>query len=527
MNKFHETNHANQKIIEDVISQVGIQVSNVHISILIDICRRKSGEEVAKETRQYILEKIIQPEVNMAYKEILDRDADQDGLATYGNGIMTRKWSVQQVRDILNGSGERQAILKMHQEFEDYAKQPVNPEYLKKLVKNNVGKDISVKFMGAVGTTGYSQAAKSYFYSLFTCGVNVKFEPIQYHRSDVRNDSDKDIALKASSTKNIDYDYVILHSVPELWPKWVAIEKRRNPNVIIIGLTVFETNKVPHQWIESMRMVDYLITPCHWNQHVFERDVGKQVFTVHTPIDKHSEIPNPDFDMGVRDDEIVIFTINEWTSRKGMEDLVTSFLEEFDAKEDKVVLYIKTSTINQTVGENYIQEQRSKFENPPRIILVTKSLKDSDIASILTRGDVYVSLTKAEGTGLAACQALSFGKPVITTGYGGAIDYLKSGVFYISAYEVSPSMCNDLQPFHSNCIKESGICRAYPFYDPSMLWGCPDKEDAKRLMRFVVENLEDCRKHVTVGKKYIDEYFNYETIGLKMIDILNSIKRTQ
>jgi hypothetical protein len=65
--------------------------------------------------------------------------------------------------------------------------------------------------------------------------------------------------------------------------------------------------------------------------------------------------------------------------------------------------------------------QRSLYKNPPRIILETRDIKDSEIETIHIRGDVYVSLCRSEGTGLAAYKAICHHNPVIITAYGGIL----------------------------------------------------------------------------------------------------------
>jgi hypothetical protein len=44
--------------------------------------------------------------------------------------------------------------------------------------------------------------------------------------------------------------------------------------------------------------------------------------------------------MGVNDGDFVFYTINEWTSRKGIEDLIHAFLQTFEGNQ-KVVRFIE------------------------------------------------------------------------------------------------------------------------------------------------------------------------------------------
>lgn len=74
-----------------------------------------------------------------------------------------------------------------------------------------------------------------------------------------------------------------------------------------------------------------------------------------------------------------------------------------------------------------------------------------------------ITFVRSEGTGLSGLEAILHENPVIITAYGGQLDYLKSGVYYVSFHEDIPFMCNDLQRGHDFCDKKNKVCRAYPW----------------------------------------------------------------
>ena len=184
--------------------------------------------------------------------------------------------------------------------------------------------------------------------------------------------------------------------------------------------------------------------------------------------------------------KLIFYTINEWTSRKEIEKLVECFLQTFENTNDSVLLYIKSSGVEKTTGTFFIESRRKKYQNPPEIILCTDIVSESEMKRIHQRSHIYVSLSHGEGTGLGAVEAICYGNPVIITGYGGQIDYLKSGVFYVSSSEQTPSMCNKLQNGHKQCGNEDG-CKLYPWYLPDQHWGNANVDDAKRVLRFVYD----------------------------------------
>lgn len=129
----------------------------------------------------------------------------------------------------------------MKKNFKKIYETPVDAAKLIPLIKNEAGKDIKIKYKGPYGKTGYSKAAKCYFYSLLVCGTRLQYDPIQFHHTAVEEgECIKDLALRSCLKTKMLADVVILHSVPELWPKEAERERKENPGALIVGLTVWE-----------------------------------------------------------------------------------------------------------------------------------------------------------------------------------------------------------------------------------------------------------------------------------------------
>jgi hypothetical protein len=119
-------------------------------------------------------------------------------------------------------------------------------ESLGHLVGSDSCLGLNIKYCGSIGRTGYSQAAKSYFYSLFSCGANLTFQMMQYYPHS--GDGTRDIVLYSHLDRNIHYDIVILHCIPEFWASRAREEREKNPNILVVGLTVWETSKIHPRW---------------------------------------------------------------------------------------------------------------------------------------------------------------------------------------------------------------------------------------------------------------------------------------
>ena len=100
---------------------------------------------------------------------------------------------------------------------------------------------------------------------------------------------------------------------------------------------------------------------------------------------------------------------------------------------------------------------------------MTRELSDDELTGLHTRGDCFVSLCRSEGWGLGAFDAAGYGNPVVTTGYGGHLDYL-DGSPYLVRFDVVP------------VDDPAGA----PSYVPDQHWSQPDLDHGAELLREVV-----------------------------------------
>src|SRR5262249_517682 len=132
----------------------------------------------------------------------------------------------------------------------------------------------------------------------------------------------------------------------------------------------------------------------------------------------------------------VYYTIGEWTERKAVFKTIEAYLRAF-ARRDPVLLVVKTSPRDLrlplsrgagTAGKGTtawsVARLLAQHRDPPPARLIAGELVDVDIVALHGRGNCFVSLSRGEGWGLGAFDAATHGNPVVTTGYGGQLDYL-------------------------------------------------------------------------------------------------------
>jgi hypothetical protein len=115
------------------------------------------------------------------------------------------------------------------------------------------GRLSGLKYISWADSTGYAVAGKSYVKALVDAGVNLTWVPMLpgkggYEPQTVRAWS----CAKLSSVCNrpLDYDTVLIHTVPEYYSYWIDSEKRKGCRVF--GYTVWELERLPNHWPEIL-----------------------------------------------------------------------------------------------------------------------------------------------------------------------------------------------------------------------------------------------------------------------------------
>ena len=119
--------------------------------------------------------------------------------------------------------------------------------------------------------------------------------------------------------------------------------------------------------------------------------------------------------------------------------------------------------------------------------------------------DSYVSLHRSEGFGLTIAEAMLIGKPVITTGYSGNMDFTTKKTSLLVDYKLIPVQQGD-----------------YPFAKDEM-WADPDIEQAGDYMQKLVSDENFYYSFVTKGQELIRTSFSIESMGKRYKNRLDLI----
>ncbi|PZP25230.1 glycosyltransferase [Pseudomonas kuykendallii] len=386
-----------------------------------------------------------------------------------------------------------------------------------------------LKYISWGDTTGYAVAAKAYVRALVDAGVELTWAPMlpgadRYQLQPVTDWPET--KLNGVCNRPIDYDTVLIHTVPEYFP--ALIEQERQAGRRILGYTVWELENLPTHWPEILNQLDAVLVPCQWNVEVFRRaGVNVPIHVVpHLPQFESLAEAAPAARAALRarlprDDRkrFVFYTVGYWSNRKAPYLALEAYWKAFNAS-DPVLMIVKTSRNDITQWHRHwrngfrlrhpsparsVARLARRFANPaPVAVIAEESLSDEEMLALHEMGDCFVSLTRTEGWGLGAFDAARQGKPVVITGYGGQLDYLDPALSALVDYT--------LVPVHEPTWSAS--------YKPSDLWAEPSVEQAARQLRTIFEAPVAARQRAAQQAARIARDFSPDAVISALLEAL-------
>lgn len=152
--------------------------------------------------------------------------------------------------------------------------------------------------------------------------------------------------------------------------------------------------------------------------------------------------------------------------RGGMQYLIKAYTEEFSGS-DNVELVLK---INPSYGVfDFIKSGLiTPKPNLPRLMVNTDNLAFNELVKMYNSAHVFVAPTRADAFNLPCLEAMSCGLPVLTTNYGGQIDFVNDSNGWLIDYELT-EVKHEL------------------FYE-GISWATPKLDHLKKLMRKIYED---------------------------------------
>jgi hypothetical protein len=227
-----------------------------------------------------------------------------------------------------------------------------------------------------------------------------------------------------------------------------------------IGVTAGIESTVPRaEWIEGLNRMDLNIVPSQFAKEVFVKAVytkthpngSKENLAITKPMEvafegvdtsifKKTDEASADVDTAMSSipEDFCFLFVGHWiqgdlgADRKDIGMLVKLFSEVFKNKKKKPALVLKTSGatfshMDKTEILRKIHDIRKPMSgNLPNVYLIHGELSPQELNRLYNhpKNKVHVSLTHGEGFGRPLLEATLSGKPLLTTGWSGHLDFL-------------------------------------------------------------------------------------------------------
>lgn len=357
--------------------------------------------------------------------------------------------------------------------------------------------------MGCVNNaSGYGEGARSYVSALAQVGLDLTVQEISFESSKT-NFGTQGRLIGRLIDRKIPYNAKLIILTPEHFP----VQKEKNK--YNIGLFYWETNKLPETWVKDCNgMNEIWVATNYIKESCLRSGVTVPIFVFGQPISGDEYKTAVDFNItpNLPSNLFKFCSVFQWTERKNPAGLLKAYFTEFK-KEDKVILVLKTygsntSKLEQGKIKNQIAEIKKDLNLPyyPPILFLGELLTKPQLVWLYKNTDILVLPARCEGVGLPLMEAGLCGKTVITSNYGGALDFVSDETGYLIN-------CGETPVFGMSWIK---------WYNGGMLWGAPDVVHLKTLMRYAYEHPEENKVKGAKLQTTLEAKFSHQVIGEQM-----------
>lgn len=266
-------------------------------------------------------------------------------------------------------------------------------------------------------STGYSKVNRNLALSLYKQNISVEIDPISFKNNDMN-----EIEAKVFSTfrKPVGKDAILVDSV---------IPTQANPisgNYNIL-YTTSESCHIPKQFIDAASMYDELWVTSSFSKNAFHFEGYKKPITIVPPIVNRGSYNERVIPYSFRPQlkSFSFLSVLTWGYRKGSDALLKAYCKAFNSSDD-VSLVLLIAEKSKTAQEEIKKDIRKSldFAGSPHVCVCMKTIPEYQLPSFYKACNAFVLPSRGEGFGLPFCEASLCGLPVISTRYGGQLDFL-------------------------------------------------------------------------------------------------------
>lgn len=329
-------------------------------------------------------------------------------------------------------------------------------------------------------TTGLAEAARRSAGALVEAGIDVAAEEVTeaYAPRDRTRLPEWLDEVPKGRLHEIDICYLNVNELSILSDEEL---RPRGADGYLIGHWFWELPALARAFRHEIDRVDEIWVGSRFTKEAFIGHTDKPVRIIPCVVTAPSSPPLSRQQLGLPEDAcLFLFHFDAFSTlaRKNPWAVISAFRRAFTEKErtEQVRLVLKTINLSRcppAAGERVVREMAQVNG-----ILLDTELSTAEMASLIARCDVYVSLHRSEGFGLGMAEAMLAGRPTIATSYSGNLDFMTHANSCLVGYRLMPVTTSE---FQFNPGMEV-------VYEADQLWAEADVDQAARFMRVLYEN---------------------------------------
>lgn len=250
----------------------------------------------------------------------------------------------------------------------------------------------------------------------------VSIDPIDIKNMKLNKEDIDDIAkFDISSDSSIKIDSIVPSNT------YASVGKFSNK----ILYTTVETSTVNKDICTIMDSYDEIWTTSSFcKDAMISSGIKKNITVVPGPIDIEKYKETSKLDLSGQAKKFIFLSVFNWNYRKAPEVLIKSYIKEFSNSDDVTLLMVCRSdkqcndpSIIKSKIDNIIKKE-DKGLDTPHIARYSQPLSEAQLRSLYRSCNVYVQPSRGEGYGLPYIEASMCGLPVVSTKWGGQLDFL-------------------------------------------------------------------------------------------------------
>ena len=276
-----------------------------------------------------------------------------------------------------------------------------------------------------------------------------------------------------------------------------------------IGRTMFETDRLPAEWVRKCNLLDEIWVPSRFNLETFAASGvhPDKLVVVPGAVDETLFAPGLCQPLPLpRRAACNFLSVFEWSTRKGWDVLLAAYLREFSA-EDDVCLYLRVYLTNQpdTDARTAVTERVRQFAGTlglgakplPRFEILSEQIPTRELPGLYRAVDCLVAPSRGEGWGRPHHEAMMMGVPVIAPHWSGNTEFMNPDNSYPLEYELA---------------EVAGVEPEFALYRGHR-WALASERHLRQLLRRVQQNPAEARERGAKAREHVLRHFSLQPVA--------------